>query len=491
MDISKKMQSWKCFDFGQKANKSSKNSTKSIFENPHNIKRNAHKKTEKVPKRFDFVAKLAPKQISDLAVHPKKLQELQGCLLDMFSTKSRDHPQILLVSGPSGSGKSTALKVICKEFGVGLNEWINPLDQDFEITHENQISQFLDFLVSSKWGSLFETTENHITVVKDFPNTIIRQPEQFYSVLENCWYKTKTSIAFICTEANNNNVNLIKKLFPDNIMKDYRVRHVEFNACAPTLMKNALKRAQALINDHPELFSQPSSTVIEAIVATSMGDIRNAMNQFHLSSLKGGGSVQVVVVANDKELIGTKRKKRNNNMDVKIACMERDETLGLFHGLGRVLNPKWTNEKLNCNIEKIVDEFSTQPGIFMSFLFENYLKYFGDLNDAVKAAEVLSLSIKFLDNFAEKHDILLYGLWVSIFGLMLCNKHKVSRWTQIKGPVRLEKKTVINEISLLGFDSFDMFYCNLIKSSKNCNKNLSEAFENGYDSDELIILDSD
>lgn len=394
------------------------------------------------------------------------------------------------MSGPSGSGKSTSLRVVCRDFGVALEEWTNPIDQEYEITRENQMSQFLDFLISSKWGSLFQTEDNHVTVVKDFPNSIIRQPEQFHGILEECWYKTKMPIIFICTEANNNNINLIKNLFPDNVISRFRIRHIEFNACAPTLMKNALKRAHLLIKDHLDLFSPPPSEVIEAIVATSMGDIRNAMNQFYLASLRGGGKVPLI--AENKQIIGAKKKKRSKN-DAKIKSMERDETLGLFHGLGRVLNPKWIEingmERLNCDVEKLIDEFSTQPSIFMLFLFENYLKYFGAFNDAKKAAEILSFSIKFLDNFVDRHDILLYGLWVSVLGLMVSNKHKVSKWTQIRGPVKVEKK-IVSDISLIGYDSSDMFYCNLINSVKN-GKNFSKSDETGFDGEEMLIEDFD
>lgn len=486
----KKPKGWKSFDFGQQKTKSINASTNSnrISQKQLTLKTNGC--NDIVKTNFNFEVKLAPNQISELAVHPKKLQELQDCLLDILSQKDNIHPHFLLLTGPSGSGKMTALKVICREFGVAIQEWINPIEQDYEITRENQISQFLEFLIGSKWGSLFQNEENQITVVKDFPNTLIRQPEQFRGVLEECWYKTNMPIVFVCTDANNNNVNLIKTLFPDDIIRDFRIRHIEFNLCAATLMKNAIKRAQVIIKDHPDLFTPPSSEILEAIVATSMGDIRNAMNQFYLSSLKGGGSVPLV--ADKKQSVGVKRKQRGKNNN-KIKSMERDETLGLFHGLGRVLNPKWKEdgniERLNCDFDKLIDEFSTQPSMFTAFLFENYLKYFGDFNDAAKAAEIMSFSVKFLDSYLDRHEILLYSLWVSVLGLMICNRHKVSKWTQIRGPVKIERK-VINNVQLVGFDSTDLFYYNLIKNSVEHEKNLSKS-EDGFDSDDICIEDDD
>lgn len=494
METPKNSNIWKSFDFGpqpRKTNTESKNTNGNLEKHLVSLTNGMqfHRKME----NFNFEVELAPVQICDLAIHPKKLQELQDCLLEILSKKTLNHPQILLLNGPSGSGKFTALKVICNDFGVRLEEWINPVDQAFEVTYENQISKFVDFLVGSKWCSLFEKDNNHITVVKDFPNAIIKQPEQFRGVLEECWYKTTAPFVFICTQVNNNHVNLLKNLFPEDIIQDFRIRQVDFNACAPTLMKHAVKRAKALIKDHSNLFIEPSSAVIEAIIATSMGDIRNAMNQFYLSSLKGGGNISIIV--NKNENIGVKRKKRGNNTVAKIKFMEKDETLGLFHGLGRVLNPKWKewgdSKRLNCDVEKLIDEFSTHPAIIMSFLFENYQKYFGDLNDATKAAEILSFSVKFLDNFVDRHEILLYGLWVSVLGLMNFNKHKVFKWTQITAPVRIERKKHVDNINLIGFKSSDVFYYNLIRNSMKNDLPSSKIVENDYKSDEMTIIDDD
>lgn len=123
--------------------------------------------------------------------------------------------------------------------------------------------------------------------------------------------------------------------------------------------------------------------------------------------------------------------------------MLKDETLGFFHGLGRVLNPKRIEvngqQKVNCDFEKLIEEFSTLPGIFTSFLFENYIQYFGDINDISEAAQILSTSQIFLDKWHDRHETLVFALWVSVMGLMIHNQHRVSKWTQIKGPTKVNK----------------------------------------------------
>nr|CAH7718275.1 unnamed protein product [Callosobruchus chinensis] len=324
--------------------------------------------------------------------------------------------------------------------GISVSEWVNPIDQDYEIKGQNQISQFMEFLGDSKWNSLFDSQMKKLTLVKDFPNALIHRPEQFFEVLEECSYKTNSPIVFICTDSNSNNINLVRMLFPDEIMAKYSIAHISFNACASSLMKNALKRAMELIKGRTDCFKQPSASTIEAIVASSMGDIRNAMNQFYLASLKEAG--EIPTIQSLRESKGSKRKKVDK--DSKLKGMSKDESLGLFHGLGRVLCPKrekvGTSWRLCHDVGKLVDEFAIQPSMFVSFLFENYLKYFGDLKDACHASEILSVCTGLLDRWTGDQESLIPALWTAVLGLMVFNEHKVSRWNQIRGPVKFNKR---------------------------------------------------
>lgn len=121
----------------------------------------------------------------------------------------------------------------------------------------------------------------------------------------------------------------------------------------------------------------------------------------------------------------------------------RDETLGLFHGLGRVLNPKREQKGehfvIQCDFNHLIDEFSTQPITIQNFLFENYIKYFGDAVDATKAAEVLSVAEILLNKWKDGHDGVVMGLWFVVLGLMVFNEHKISKWNQLKAPTKVKQ----------------------------------------------------
>lgn len=63
-------------------------------------------------------------------------------------------------------------------------EWVNPTNQDCELFRTNQMKRFMEFLIDSKWHSLFEIENTRkITLVKDFPNAVIYRPEEFFTIL--------------------------------------------------------------------------------------------------------------------------------------------------------------------------------------------------------------------------------------------------------------------------------------------------------------------
>nr|XP_023027348.1 cell cycle checkpoint protein RAD17 [Leptinotarsa decemlineata] len=471
MNSSKSVKKWKSFDFGPEAKKKCTNK----IEVKENLECEAFAKIPKKgntnQKGFDFHRQIEPRHISDLAVHPKKIQEVHEWITYNVVTNPQQDMNVapfLLISGPTGSGKTTTLSVVCKTLGISIVEWINPVDQEFEYRGTSQIDNFLDFLIESKWNSLFESSTNkRITLVKDFPNAVIHRPDRFLDILESCQYKSRHPVIFICTESSSNNINLLRTLFPEEVISKFDITHINFNPCAPSLMKIAIQRAQALLRDNPKSLKQPSQKIVDAILSSTVGDIRNAMMQFHMASLSGTDELPTVFTK-AQESIGSKRKR--SNKDVKLKTMFRDESLGLFHGLGRVLNPKrkevGKSWRLERDVEKLVDEFSTQPQMFHSFLFENYLKYFGNVGEASKASEILSMSARFLENWMDRNETLMFALWISVLGLMVFNEHKVSKWTQIKAPTKYTKKIVTNSNTEgMNLNPTDYYYYNLITKS--------------------------
>lgn len=438
----KSVNRWKSFDFGPKAildenipHKKLKTNRKSLV----NFRKNNHQTISNNITEINFLNDIIPQTVGDLCVHPKKIKEIEEWLkFALHLTNHKKNTQFLLLTGPTGCGKTATTLTVCKSMNVKVVEWINPVDIDFEFVHgSTQTSRFLDFFSQSKYSSLFDSSDSKkILLVKEFPNIFLKRIGEFFDILEECYYKATYPVIFICSDTSSKDLNFQRILFPEEVQMKYSIANINFNACAPTLLKKAIERAQDVLKRDPNTFKVPSPAIREAVITSSGGDIRLAIHQFYMASLRESADLHIITdnKKSHKKCLGNK---------FTIKNMGKDEKLGLFHGLGRVLNPKrqvdGSSWRINCDIEKLIDEFNAQPNNFSSFLFENYLKYFGNLLDAGHAADVLSFTSLLLGNW-ENSDCMKIGLWIEVLGLMIFNQHRESRWTQISAPKKIEKK---------------------------------------------------
>lgn len=81
-----------------------------------------------------------PINIDDLAVHNKKVQEVEDWVKTVSSNNNSD---MLLMTGPVGCGKTISLRVLATKYNVRISEWITPVDID--IPSENGNLQFFNF----------------------------------------------------------------------------------------------------------------------------------------------------------------------------------------------------------------------------------------------------------------------------------------------------------------------------------------------------------
>uniref|UniRef100_A0A182SBP0 AAA+ ATPase domain-containing protein n=1 Tax=Anopheles maculatus TaxID=74869 RepID=A0A182SBP0_9DIPT len=218
--------------------------------------------------RLDLLENFKPTIEADLAIHVKKIEEVKLWLTEA----QKMHPsfQILLITGPSGSGKSICLKTLAHAMKYDISEWTTPVDVDLYFDDEYDFEEnrkdkkgrrpqkalFDNYLYkTSRYCSLFSTTSEtgKLLLVKDFPNSMLRSPEEFHDSLERFRDSSTDPIVFIATDTASKSLDVAYNLFPATIMDSFQIHHIKFNTVSATLLKKAIKRIGSIIKADKEM----------------------------------------------------------------------------------------------------------------------------------------------------------------------------------------------------------------------------------------------
>ncbi|XP_037936399.1 cell cycle checkpoint protein RAD17 [Teleopsis dalmanni] len=383
----------------------------------------------------NWIEHFAPNTSEDLAVHANKISDIQNWLQFCSTIKKKNPVQICLLTGPTGSGKTAAIKVLCKKNQYQLHEWINPVDQDFYCEDGNtygvsQLDAFKDFLLrASRYKSLTDQFNKRLLLVEDFPNVLISNSEAFVSILEQYSSYGKSPLIFIVADSKSRSLNISYNLFSDEIKSKFSINHINFNPIAATFMKKAMKRFCKIMKEIPfvDKYKVPSETVIDSIIVSAQGDIRNALVNLHFSSLKGSPNVVTQQISNDK----------NKKKKYMLKSIGRDESTTMFHALGRVFNPKFTDEqKLLHNPEEISECFSTDPRKMLDFIHANFCLHFKSIDHLVTATNGISLADVIVNEYRDT-SLAQLAVNVGVRSVMVANSTPANGWMPIRGAKKL------------------------------------------------------
>ncbi|KAM3965327.1 rad17 checkpoint clamp loader component [Aphomia sociella] len=385
-----------------------------------------------------------PVVVEDLAIHNKKIQEVEDWLKSSCGKNQND---ILLLTGPVGCGKTITIHTLANKHNIKITEWITPLDIDMPSEYgdyefkDKQSTKFLDFIIkAANFTSLLDNNDNKLVIVEDFPNTFMRTPSEFTDVLHQYKYRAKSPIVFICSESHSDSKNTALNLFTQNLKEQFHIHHIVFNSVSATGLKSALKRVSEIINKkHQLIYNVPTTDMIDCVVNSSAGDVRSAVLNLHFACLKGSNMDLETSIVMEKETKSkiTKKKKQSS----KFLSLGKDQTVNILHGVGRVLNPKVVptenGNELTHSPKDVIEQFLSQPSSFVNFLEENYIPHFSCSAHTDKAASALSDADYMLAEWREKM-CQEYGLYTAVAGLMLANKSPVSAWNPVRGPKNMK-----------------------------------------------------
>lgn len=380
-------------------------SNKSIPQTKQKIDPN---EDEKSTKSINWLKEFQPKEVSELVVHPKKIEDLKNWLTIECS---RNPNKILIIEGPTGSAKTSTFKLLAKECGFEISEWINNRDKEFSISDDNFVSsyvsyqdrleEFENFLSkSSKFNSLItkRSKNQRILLVKDFPDFLLKKPDEFCNVLKIHQEDGNFPLVFILTETSSKSLNISYNLFPDKVRREFKIDTITFNPISITLMKRGLKRIFQMIEANPEwseMSTKPADEVLENIIENSAGDIRNAILNINIATR--GSDIKMIAKVLKKSKKGQSKSKTSKKVDNQ-SSLGKNEVLTLMHGVGRVMYPKLElNEKtkilqLTHKPEEIAENFSSQPNNFIEMIHSNYIKNFSNIENVSCSADNLSIA---------------------------------------------------------------------------------------------------
>ncbi|NXT16851.1 RAD17 protein, partial [Prunella fulvescens] len=419
-----------------------------------------------------WVQRYQPESQNDLAVQKKKIEEVETWLkTHIFQRQPKQGGSVLLLTGPPGCGKTATLQILARDLGLQVQEWTNPLSLDFTkedlrnmFGHDSnfhtfpsqaQAALFQDFLLRAnkynKLQMLGESSENDkkLILVEDIPNQFYREPGSLHEILRSFVRRSRCPLVFIISDNFSGDSNQ-RSLFPTEIVEELCICNISFKPVAPTNMMKVLNRiaaAEASMNRENYTLDRTS---LELLCRGCSGDIRSAINSLQFSSTKGCSLEKEFWSKKKKsstikcEEAGVskvrKKSKCDTSEDQEIQAIGgKDASIFLFHALGKIIYCKreavsgaecpqlpahlcgHRRDTLLIQPEDIVEKSHMSGSMFNLYLHQNYVDFFSDIDDVVRASEYLSTADVLCSNWSARLVMESYSASVATRGVIHSN----------------------------------------------------------------------
>ncbi|NWW71158.1 RAD17 protein, partial [Climacteris rufus] len=420
-----------------------------------------------------WVERYKPETQNDLAVQKKKIEEVESWLkTHIFQRQPKQGGSILLLTGPPGCGKTATLQVLAKDLGLQVQEWTNPLSLDFTkedlrnmFGHDSnfhtfpsqaQAALFQDFLLRAnkynKLQMLGESSENDkkLILIEDIPNQFYREPGSLHDILRRFVRTSRCPLVFVISDNFSGDSNQ-RLLFPAEILQELCIVSISFKPVAPTNMIKVLTRiAAAEASMNREKSYALDRTSLELLCRGCSGDIRSAINSLQFSSMKDcslekefwSKKKRSSTIRCEEAGVSKVRKKSkcDTSEDQEIQAIGgKDASIFLFHALGKIIYCKREAESeaesaqlpahlsqhrrdtLLIQPEDIVEKSHMSGSMFSLYLHQNYVDFFSDIDDVVRASEYLSTADVLCSNWSTRPVMESYSACVATRGVIHSN----------------------------------------------------------------------
>ncbi|KAI0508594.1 cell cycle checkpoint protein RAD17 [Xylaria bambusicola] len=380
--------------------------------------------------------RFGPMNLSELAVHTKKVADVRKWLEDVMAGRMRQ--RLLILKGAAGTGKTTTLRLIAKEMRCEVLEWRNPTTSSRAHQEFQSVSvQFEEFLGrGGKFSQLdldledsspknIGTNDNtpKLMLIEEFPNTFARSSTAMTSFRKAIlqFLATNTpSLSVFGRQASKDPITPVVMIISETLLTTtsasadsftaHRLlgpeitRHpgtytIEFNSIAPTLLSAALGLVVQKEARKSGRRRTPGPLVLKKL--GEIGDIRSAISSLQFLCLKGDTEADWgshVNFGKPKRTTKSSVSLTRGEMETLQLVSQREASLGIFHAIGKVVYNKRGDEPMDLNsaegraellpshlsscsrpkrsevsVDSLVDETGTDTHTFISALHENYV----------------------------------------------------------------------------------------------------------------------
>ncbi|XP_078442397.1 RADIATION SENSITIVE 17 isoform X2 [Wolffia australiana] len=421
-----------------------------------------------------WVDKHKPHSIADLAVHKKKVEEVRFWLEERIkSPKDTACSYTLLITGKAGVGKSAVIQIIASHLELEVCEWKTPTptlwkehlhNSNSSLSYVSKLDEFETFVDTVRRYPVLPSTNTNglrkpiILLIDDLPvtNGTVGH-RRLCECLRILACSALVPTVILVTEYSEDDSNGIRGCPMEEILSTLE-RVGAHKVCFNQLTVNSIRKVLSAICQREE-YSVPED-VLNQIARHSQGDIRHAITSLQYFCLRP---------ENSSNIASTPLKENSNlepfsspvSNDASIS-FGRDDTLSLFHALGKflhnkraeggvekgaVLDQRFVRLPLKMDApEEILSQAHAQARPVIDFLHENVLDFLRDesADDAWTVASYLSDADCLLSSQGQRLKGAIHGgellsqfaaASVAVRGVLFGNSRPSSpRWRSIRRP---------------------------------------------------------
>lgn len=427
-----------------------------------------------------WVDKYAPHSLAELAVHKKKIEDVKKWMEEKLKApKATVGGWTLVLTGQTGVGKSATVRAIADDLGADLCEWTTPVPTLWaEHVHANsglrytsKLEEFETFVEKIRKYSMLCPTNTRsqrnliIILIDDIPVTsgnvaFARLGKCLTGLIRSTQVPTVISLTHY-HKSESNDTAMWNSEDLESLLQDAGAHKIGFNPVTTNSIKKILVRVCKEESCHA------SEELLHQIATSSGGDIRHAIMSLqyycldprrHSSALATSSSS---TVPKNLDSLVPGHESYGPSSALPSPC-GRDETLSLFHALGKFLhNKRETNsdadidmdsfplkENLRRNAlkmdvpEKILSQAHGKVRTVVDFLYENVIDFIDSeaVDDAWAVVSYLGEADCLLTggpvaSYNSENIAQLIAASVAARGVLFGNAHVTpSRWHTIRSP---------------------------------------------------------